>query len=49
MYEMGYIDVFVQDAIAWLIATPEADAMSGNQFSAAVQDRAAYLAGIQYD
>jgi hypothetical protein len=49
MNDMRCVDVFVQDAIAWLIATSEADSMTGEQFSVAVQDRAAYLAGIQYE
>jgi len=46
MHEMRFVDVFVQDAIAWLIASPDADYLTDAEFSAAIQDRAAYLAGL---
>lgn len=46
MHEMRFVDVFVQDAIAWLIATPEADYLTEEEFSFAIRDRAAYLAHL---
>lgn len=46
---MRYVDVFVLDSVYWLMETDYADQLSDDEFSAAVQDRAAYLAGLSCD
>lgn len=45
---MHYVDVFVLDSIYWLIETDYADQLSDDEFAAAIQDRAALLAGVPY-
>lgn len=45
---MHYIDIFVADAIFWLLETDYADQLSDEEFAAAVQDRAAFLSRLPY-
>jgi len=40
------IDVFVMDALYWLLDSPDADELSADEFSGALKDRAAYLAHL---
>lgn len=43
---MRYVDVFIVDAIYRMLETPDAEYLSDTEFAVAVQDRAAYLAGL---
>jgi hypothetical protein len=45
---MHHVDVYLLDSIFWLMDTDYADQLSDDEFAAAVQDRAALLAGIPY-
>jgi hypothetical protein len=45
---MHYVDCYLLDSIYWLMETDFADQLSDDEFAAAVQDRAALLAGIPY-
>lgn len=40
------IDVFIMDALYWLLDSPEADVLSADEFSGALKDRASYLAHL---
>jgi hypothetical protein len=40
------IDVFVLDSLNWLLETPEAEILTFDEFAAALNDRAAYLAHL---
>ncbi len=45
---MHYVDVHLLDSVYWLMESDFADHLSDEEFAAAVQDRAALLAGIPY-
>jgi len=39
-------DVFVMDSLYWLLETPEVEFLDSEEFSAALADRAKYLAHL---